>query len=214
MSHRVRRDRARARERIVVRTRDRTDVSLDALAVARTNASAVLARCARSSSSGTGSLLGPVPEARTLRRGVDPPYIAFGERHRSPSVYAIGNRRLALFSGDEGMETTADLIRDAAPVLAAAGCWRSRSMRAARHSRPSWSCRHGMYAEVRVLLDLTAANGRGRQTTGGAGMIEDKAKELAADRPEPDYQAVKRANDALGRMWAPWAAEADGATAH
>ena len=72
-----------------------TDISLDALAVARANAARCAPRrCARRSSCAHGSLLGPVPE-RPLRAVVsNPPYIALGRGGaRCRRACAIGSPR-------------------------------------------------------------------------------------------------------------------------
>ena len=132
-----------------------TDVSLDALDVARTNAERyALGVCAQFELR-HGSLLGPVPE-RGLRAVVsNPPYIAFEEAAALPSAVRDWEPAVALYAGQDGMAPTAQLIREAAPALAPAGILALEVdvRRAATVAELATS--HGSYDDVRVLLDLT-----------------------------------------------------------
>lgn len=132
-----------------------TDVSLDALDVARANA----ARCAAVLRAPVelrhGSLLAPVPE-RGLRAVVsNPPYISFGEMAALPRGVRDWEPTIALCSGDEGMAATSRLVDEAAGALAAGGLlalevdMRRASLVAER------AAAHGAYEDVRVLWDLT-----------------------------------------------------------
>jgi release factor glutamine methyltransferase len=132
-----------------------TDISLDALAVARANAR----RCAGTLRAPVelrhGSLLRPVPE-RGLRAVVsNPPYIAFDEAAALPAGVRDWEPPVALFSGDSGMAATARLIREAAISLAPGGML-ALEVDARRASLAAeGAASHGGYDEVRVLLDLT-----------------------------------------------------------
>ena len=132
-----------------------TDVSLDALDVARTNAERyALGVCAQFELR-HGSLLGPVPE-RGLRAVVsNPPYIAFAEAAALPFAVRDWEPAVALYAGQDGMATTAQLIREAAPAMAPAGLLALEvdERRAATVAELATS--HGSYDDVRVLLDLT-----------------------------------------------------------
>ena len=132
-----------------------TDISLDALDVARENA----ARCAPALLAPVefrhGSLLAPVPE-RGLRAVVsNPPYIAYDEAASLPASVRDWEPCVALFSGTDGMAATARLLAEASVVLAPGGLLALEvdSRRAVTAARLAAS--HGAYHEVRVLEDLT-----------------------------------------------------------
>src|SRR5690349_4789745 len=98
-----------------------TDVSRDALDVARVN----VRRCAdalrASVSLRHGSLLEPVTE-RGLRAVVsNPPYISYDEAPSLPLEVRNWEPAVALFSGADGMAVTARLVRAAAGTLGAGG---------------------------------------------------------------------------------------------
>jgi release factor glutamine methyltransferase len=97
-----------------------TDVSADALAVARANA-ARLASGRAPVELAIGSYLAP---AATLLRGAlarsivsNPPYIAYGEATALPPSVRDWEPSLALLSGDEGMGAIRTIARDAARHL-------------------------------------------------------------------------------------------------
>jgi release factor glutamine methyltransferase len=132
-----------------------TDVSLDAIAVARVNA----LRCANVLRADVefrhGSLLGPVPERGLCAVVSNPPYIAFDEAASLPAGVRDWEPSVALFSGAEGMATTAELVRAAAPALAP-GSLLALEVDARRASLVAERvASHGGYEDVRVLLDLT-----------------------------------------------------------
>jgi release factor glutamine methyltransferase len=132
-----------------------TDVSLDALAVARANAR----RCAGVLRAPVelrhGSVLGPVPERALCAVVSNPPYIAFDEAASLPAGVRDWEPSVALFSGAEGMAVTAALVRAAAPALAPGGLL-ALEVDARRASLVAeLAASNGMYEGVRVLLDLT-----------------------------------------------------------
>lgn len=132
-----------------------TDVSLDALAVARAN----VARCAGVMRVAVelrhGSLLGPVPE-RGLRAVVsNPPYISLDEASSLPPGVRDWEPSVALFGGDGGMAAIAGLIREAAPVLAPTGLLILEVDARRASSAAELAASHGGYAGVDVHLDLT-----------------------------------------------------------
>ena len=132
-----------------------TDVSLDALAVARAN----VARCARALRAPVelraGSLLGVVHE-RPLRAVVsNPPYISWDERDTLPASVRDWEPTVALFSGANGMWATAQLVREAADALESGGLL-ALEVDARRASiAAELAASHGAYDEVKVVLDLT-----------------------------------------------------------
>jgi release factor glutamine methyltransferase len=132
-----------------------TDVSLDALAVAGSNAQRyALGACTRFELR-HGSLLGPVPE-RGLRAVVsNPPSIAFEEAMALPSAVRDWEPAVALYAGQDGMATTARLMREAAPVLAPGGVLAVEVDVRRAATVAELAASHGSYDDVRVLLDLT-----------------------------------------------------------
>ena len=132
-----------------------TDVSLDALDVARANAATYAHRCCASVDLRHGSLLGPVSETRIAAIVSNPPYIAFSEASDLPASVRDWEPSVALFAADDGMAVTAELIRDAAPLLAPSGLLALEVdvRRATLVAELAES--HGAYVDVRVLLDLT-----------------------------------------------------------
>jgi len=132
-----------------------TDVSLDALDVARGN----VRRCAdvlrTTVSFRHGSLLGPVPE-RGLRAVVsNPPYIAFDEAAALPSAVRNWEPAVALFSGADGMAVTARLVRDASVALAGGGLLALEVDARRAGVAAELAASSGAYHDVRVVLDLT-----------------------------------------------------------
>jgi len=102
-----------------------TDVSLDALAVARANAQRLEAQGTLRSrvSFAAGSLLAPLM-ARGQRARVivsNPPYIAFDESRELPRDVRDWEPPLALFSGAQGLDASARLVREAGEVLLRGG---------------------------------------------------------------------------------------------
>jgi release factor glutamine methyltransferase len=132
-----------------------TDVSLDALEVARAN----VRRCAGVLRAPValrhGSVLAPVTE-RGLRAVVsNPPYIAWDEASALPASVRNWEPAVALFSGADGMAMTARLVRDAAGMLAAGGVLALEVDARRAGVAAELVASAGAYDEVRVLLDLT-----------------------------------------------------------
>lgn len=132
-----------------------TDVSLDALDVARAN----VRRCASALRAPVtlrhGSLLGPVPE-RGLRAVVsNPPYIAFDEASSLPAGVRNWEPAVALFSGADGMAVTKRLVREAAAALALGGLLALEVDTRRAGAAAELVASGGEYDDVRVLLDLT-----------------------------------------------------------
>lgn len=132
-----------------------TDVSQDALDVARANAAKFANRCCAAVDFRHGSLLGPITETHLAAIVSNPPYIAFSEASALPASVRDWEPSVALFAGDEGMASIAQLIREAAPLLAPAALLALEvdSRRAAVAAELATS--NGAYVDVRVLLDLT-----------------------------------------------------------
>ena len=132
-----------------------TDLSLDALAIARGNAARYAHAFTTTLELRHGSLLGPVTE-RGLRAVVsNPPYIAFAEAAALPSAVRDWEPPVALFSADDGMAATARLVRDAAGLLAPHGVLALEVDARRAATVAALAVSHGAYADVRVVQDLT-----------------------------------------------------------
>ena len=132
-----------------------TDISVDALAVARAN----VARCAPVLRAPVelraGSLLGPVHE-RPLRAVVsNPPYISWHERDALPSSVRDWEPSVALFSDAEGMATTARLVREAGSALGGGGVLALEVDARRASTAAELVATDGAYEMVQVVLDLT-----------------------------------------------------------
>jgi len=132
-----------------------TDVSLDALEVARAN----VRRCAgvlrAPVSLRHGSLLAPVTEGGLRAVVSNPPYIAWDEASALPASVRDWEPAVALFSGADGMAVTARLVRDAAVTLAAGGVLTLEVDARRAGVAAELVASAGGYDDVRVLLDLT-----------------------------------------------------------
>lgn len=132
-----------------------TDVSLDALAVARRNADALasLLRCALELRS--GAALAPVRDVRARVIVSNPPYIALGEAPTLPAGVRDWEPAAALFGGADGMQVIDAIVREAPNVLEDGGLLAlevdaRRSALAAERVASA-----GDFRDVRVVLDLT-----------------------------------------------------------
>ena len=132
-----------------------TDVSQDALAVARANATKFVNRCCAVVDFRHGSYLGPVPETGLAAIVSNPPYIAFAEADALPASVRDWEPSVALFAGDDGMAAIAQLVQQAPMHLAPLGLLALEvdSRRAGLAAELTSS--NGAYVDVRVLLDLT-----------------------------------------------------------
>lgn len=125
-----------------------TDISLDALEVARGNA----ATCGAS----VDFEVGTFPSTGTFTTIVsNPPYIALGEAASLPASVRDWEPALALFSGQDGMGTTAQLVR-LAPHRLEPGGLLALEVDARRASLVAeLLASDGRYDNITVELDLT-----------------------------------------------------------
>ncbi len=132
-----------------------TDISLDALAVARRNIELSKTVLRAPVEMLHGSLLGPLLDVRARVVVSNPPYIAHGEAVALPASVRDWEPAVALYSGSDGMTATTRLVREAAGVLAPNGLLaievdvRRASLVAELVSRDR------RFDRVRVELDLT-----------------------------------------------------------
>ena len=94
-----------------------TDISLDALAVARTNVEAARHALRAPIDLVHGSLLAPLLDVRCRVVVSNPPYIALTEAESLPATVRDWEPAAALFSTGDGLTITARLVRQAAAVL-------------------------------------------------------------------------------------------------
>lgn len=132
-----------------------TDVSLGALAVARSNADRCHASLRAPVEFRHGSALGPVRGVEASVIVSNPPYIALGEAPELPSSVRDWEPAVALYGGVDGLSVTARLVREAAQALTPGGLLalevdvRRASLVAELMSREP------QLSAVRVELDLT-----------------------------------------------------------
>jgi len=132
-----------------------TDISRDAVEVARCNVDASRSFLRAPVDVLHGSLLGPVLDVRASVVVSNPPYIALGEAASLPATVRDWEPAVALFSGTDGLRATAQLVREAADVLAPNGLFaievdvRRASLVAELVSRER------RFHAIRVELDLT-----------------------------------------------------------
>jgi release factor glutamine methyltransferase len=132
-----------------------TDVSLDALAVARANAARYAPRLRTPVELRAGSLLAAVHE-RPLRAVVsNPPYISWPERDALPSSVRDWEPAVALFSEGDGLAVTARLVREAGAALEAGGLLALEVDVRRASVVAELVASHGAYDQVQVVLDLT-----------------------------------------------------------
>lgn len=98
-----------------------TDVSRDALTVARHNATVLAAALGAPVEFRLGSLLAPVAGERARAIVSNPPYIAFEEAAALPAAVRNWEPPLALLSADNGMAVTRRLVREAPSRLPGGG---------------------------------------------------------------------------------------------
>ena len=131
-----------------------TDVSLDALAVARLNASRLAGALRAPVEFRHGSLLAPISDVRAAVIVSNPPYIAYHEAAELPAGVRDWEPVLALLSGADGMTATAAIIRGAADLLQEGGIL-ALEVDARRASRAAESLAvDPRYREISVRLDL------------------------------------------------------------
>ena len=132
-----------------------TDISLDALAVARVNVSRSAPLLRAPVDLRAGSLLGAVVE-RPLRAVVsNPPYISWDERDALPRGVRDWEPAVALYSDADGMATTARLVREAGAALEEGGLLALEVDVRRASVVAELVATHGAYDQVQVVLDLT-----------------------------------------------------------
>ncbi len=132
-----------------------TDVSRDAIDVARRNAERCASVLRTPIEMRHGSLLAPVRERGLAVVVSNPPYIAFEEAAELPAAVRDWEPSIALFSSSDGMATTALLITEAADALATGGLLALEVDVRRAAVVAALAASHGAYGDVQVKLDLT-----------------------------------------------------------
>ncbi|MGI8618855.1 MAG: peptide chain release factor N(5)-glutamine methyltransferase [Gemmatimonadaceae bacterium] len=132
-----------------------TDVSSDALDVARSNLARLAPRLQTRVELRLGSFLAPVEGLGAHVLVSNPPYIAAGELDSLPANVRGWEPPLALLSGEDGMAATATIIEGAHRVIAPGG-WLVLETDSSRAGVAESLVRaQGGYAEIAVHPDLT-----------------------------------------------------------
>lgn len=136
-----------------------TDVSLDALAVARANAGLLAAALRAPVSFLHGSGLAPVASvapAASLRAVVaNPPYISFAEMASLPASVRDWEPTVALCCADDGLDVTVGIVRDAAFLLEPGGALALEVDVRRAGAVAERLAADGRYHDISVRLDLT-----------------------------------------------------------
>ena len=131
-----------------------TDLSLDALAVARRNAALLAGALRATVEFRQGAFCAPLAGVRASLVVSNPPYIAFEEATGLPPSVRDWEPGVALFAGAGGMAAIAEIVRGAADILEPGGLLalevdsRRASLAAERVAAD------GRYREIAVLRDL------------------------------------------------------------
>ena len=132
-----------------------TDVSLDAIDVASSNAIRCAAALRCDVEFRRGSLLSPVRDVKTTVLVSNPPYIAFSELEALPGSVRDWEPPLALLSGHDGMAATAKIISEGSRIILSGGILALEVDERRASLVAELIMRHGGYTDVGVRLDLT-----------------------------------------------------------
>jgi release factor glutamine methyltransferase len=132
-----------------------TDVSIDALAVARENHRRLASPRWAPVEFLAGSLLDPVGKRKARLVVSNPPYIALSEASELPSAVRDWEPPVALFGGADGMSVIEPLVAAAAGVLEGGG-WLALEIDSRRGAEAERCVlASGRYEAVRLLEDMT-----------------------------------------------------------
>jgi release factor glutamine methyltransferase len=132
-----------------------TDVSLDALAVAKANAISFAHVLKTVVEFRHGSLLAPLAGERLGAIVCNPPYISFAEIKDLPADVRDWEPSLALLCADDGLALTREIVRDAPDFLEREGLLALAVDTRRAGMVAEMIAVDGRYFEVEVLLDLT-----------------------------------------------------------
>ncbi|MGI8401864.1 MAG: peptide chain release factor N(5)-glutamine methyltransferase [Gemmatimonadaceae bacterium] len=132
-----------------------TDVSLDALEVAKANAASFAHVLKTAVEFRHGSLLAPLAGEKMDVIVCNPPYISFAEIKDLPADVRDWEPSLALLCADDGLALTRELVRGAPDFLAHRGLLALEVDTRRAGMVAEMIAVDGRYSEVEVLLDLT-----------------------------------------------------------
>jgi release factor glutamine methyltransferase len=132
-----------------------TDISAEALDVARSNLGAIPSDKQALVEFREGSLLAPLAGERLRAIISNPPYISPAESDELPALVRDWEPALALFSEDDGMAAIRDIVRDAADLLEPGGLLAMEID--ARRAGRARTCAETdtRYRDVEIRTDLT-----------------------------------------------------------
>lgn len=132
-----------------------TDLSTDALALARANAAHLAPMLRSPVEFRAGSDLEPIAGESVTMLVSNPPYIAYTEAHALPALVRNWEPPTALFAPDDGMARYRALLHGA-PAVLAAGAWVVLECDSRRADATADIAREvGAYADIQVYDDLS-----------------------------------------------------------
>lgn len=132
-----------------------TDVSREALAVARENAARYGAEIRGTLEFREGSLLAPLAGERFDAVVSNPPYIAAGEMESLPPEVRNWEPHLALLGGNDGLDAIRDIVREARTVLRPGGLLALEVDTRRADSTADIFRTDGEYEKIEITADLT-----------------------------------------------------------
>ena len=132
-----------------------TDMSLDALGVAQSNAHRSAPAIKTTVEFRRGAFLSPVRGEKASVLVSNPPYIAYSEIESLPRSVRDWEPPMALFSGHDGMAATREIVREGWRVLSSGGVLALEVDERRASLVAEMIMRQGSYTDVGVRLDLT-----------------------------------------------------------
>jgi release factor glutamine methyltransferase len=131
-----------------------TDISLDALDLAKSNAASLSGVLKAPVEFRHGSLLAPLSGEKLDAIVCNPPYISFDELAELPPDVRDWEPTVALLCGDDGLSVTRELVSQAAACLEMAGFLAIEVDMRRAGSVAEMLATDGRYSDIEVLLDL------------------------------------------------------------
>jgi release factor glutamine methyltransferase len=131
-----------------------TDISLDALDLAKSNAASLSGVLKAPVEFRHGSLLAPLSGEKLDAIVCNPPYISFDELAELPPDVRDWEPTVALLCGDDGLSVTRELVSQAAACLEMAGLLAIEVDMRRAGSVAEMLAADGCYSDIEVLLDL------------------------------------------------------------
>ena len=132
-----------------------TDVSVDALRVARANAQALQVSLRAPVTFVQGASLAPVRDIRARVIVSNPPYIAFAEMAQLPRLVRDWEPAPALCCADDGLAVTRDIVAGAGPVLEPGGLLALEVDTRRAHDVARLAQASGSFCTIEIRRDLT-----------------------------------------------------------